>query len=123
MQLTLEQGINLQKAVNNLQNYRFSAKVTKKIALNLQALQLAFPDYDAKRAEILRETGNPKETDPEFKLVVAAFDEWVRQTPIQVEFSAVKYEELEIGSSEKLNHIPPVVVSHLLPMIDTSESQ
>jgi hypothetical protein len=118
MQITLEQGINLQKAVNNLQNYRLSAHATKKIALNLAALLQAFPDYDAKRAEILQETGNPPETDPAFKLVIAAFDRWVRVTPLDVDFMPIRYEELEIGTSDKLNHIPPVVVSHLMPMLD-----
>jgi hypothetical protein len=123
MTLTLEEGINLQKAVNSLQTYRFSAGTTKKIAVNCAALLKAFPDYDAKRAEILRETGNPPETDPGFKMVVAAFDKWVRETPIEVEFTLIRYEDLNIGESEKLNHIPPIVVSHLLPMVNTSEGQ
>lgn len=122
MTLTIEQAINLQKAVGNLQNYRLSAGTTKKIALNLAALNRAFPDYDAKRAEILKETGYPQETDPAFKAVVAAFDLWVKKTAIEVEFQTIKYEELNIGESDKLNHIPPIVVSHLLPLIDTTEA-
>lgn len=123
MTLTIEQGINLQKAVDSLRNYRFSANTTKRLALNVVALVKAFPDENAKRAEILRETGNPPESDPAFKQVIAAFDLWVRETRIDVEFYPIKYEELEIGTSDKLNHIPPIVIAHLLPMIDASEGQ
>lgn len=106
-----------------MQSYKLSASATKKIALNLDALQKAFPDYEAKRSEILRETGNPAETDPGYKLVVAAFDRWVKETPLMVEFNKLKYEELNIGESDRQNHIPPVVVTHLFPILDLSEGQ
>lgn len=120
IKLPLQEGIDLQKAIHHMQTYKLSAATTKKIAINLNALNKAFPDGDAKRAEILEACGNPAETDPAFKQVVNETGKWLKETIIEVEFQQIRFGDLNIGDSDRSNHIPPVVVAHLLPMIDLS---
>lgn len=120
MSLTLEDGINLQKAVLNLQNYKFSSSATKKIAINFRSLQENLPDEDAKRSEILIANGNPATTDPSYKKVVEDFNAWVKTYDLEVDFDKLKFDEFNIGQGDSQNHIPPVVLAFLYPMIDFS---
>lgn len=118
MKLTLAEAFNLGRAIENLQQFRFTYEVTVKIAQNLRTLNKALPNEDDKRDEILKAHNYPQETDEAFALVVSDFEKWVQETMIEITLIKFTKEELVIGICDHENHITVAVVSHLIPMLD-----
>lgn len=122
MKLLLQDAVAVATGICSIQNCRLSAEATLILARNLNKLKAAVPDADVQKARILEEEGNPPETDPRYKQVVEKFNSFMKETSIEVDLTPLRFESLAIGVGDNKNHISPMLIAQLAPMLDSSAS-
>jgi len=119
-ELTLNKAYLFGQAVHGLNQIplRLSAGVIKKLAINMNRINDSFPDVPAAEGEIFGRHGQPKETDEGYKAFLTEKMSYHKTTTIKADLETIKYEELNIGESDRQNHIPPEAVAALSIMIE-----
>lgn len=119
MTLSLADTASIAEGICHIQKCRLSLKTTMILVQNLELLKKAVPSSDVERNRILNECGNPDPTNEKFKDFLDKWNSFVNDTRLDVDLTKISIRDLNIGEGDNENHIPPMIVAQLLPLIES----
>jgi len=120
IELSLNKAYLFGQAVHGLNQFpaKLASDVVRKIAINMNRINDSFPDIPSIEAEMFKRHGEPKETDEGYKAYLEEKIKFNKETTVTVDLETVKFDQLNIGESDRNNHFPPEAVAALSPMIE-----
>lgn len=115
--------LELRAALQALDTFSFDGKTSYTLMRNLNWISSEITTLDSVRQKMLKELGDPKETDPAYKDFISKWQEFLLSDVEMKDLRKIKFETLNVGNdiSKKENVISLRILHALEPIIEDED--